>query len=91
VIHSTTIALPAWHLLCAKFKLKVKLIPRDVVMRWNSTYDMLVFAVEYRQAIDALTADKQLKLRKYELSDDDWRILDKLVSVLQVCKLWTSI
>ena len=55
-----------------------------MVTRWNSTYDLLEFAVKYRQAIDALTADKQLKLRKYELFDDDWRIIDELVSVLQV-------
>jgi hypothetical protein len=55
-----------------------------VVTHWNSTYDLLEFAVKYWQAIDALTADKQLKLRKYELFDDDWRIIDELVSVLQV-------
>ena len=46
---------------------------------------MLHFAFEYCKVIDTLTADKQVKLRKYELDDDDWRIVEELVMVLQVC------
>jgi hypothetical protein len=53
-------------------------------MRWNSTYDMLRFAVKYRIVIDSITADKSLKLRKFELDNDDWKILHDLVSVLEV-------
>ncbi|KAK7040039.1 hypothetical protein R3P38DRAFT_2514150, partial [Favolaschia claudopus] len=48
IIHSTTILLPAWRVLCRKHKLKERLMPRDVRTRWNSTYDMLCFAVKYR-------------------------------------------
>jgi hypothetical protein len=44
-------------------------MPRDVTTRWNSTYDMLKFALEYRKAIDILTADRQNDLRNYELSE----------------------
>jgi hypothetical protein len=62
-----------------------KLIPRDVVTRWNSTYDMLSFALKYREAIDVVTADKGLKLRKFELDDEDWSIVEDLVNVLEVC------
>ena len=32
-------------------------MPRDVSTRWNSTYDMIVFALEYCKAIAAMTAD----------------------------------
>jgi hypothetical protein len=34
--------------------------------------------------IDSITADKTLKLRKYKLDNDDWRIVNDLVSVLEV-------
>ena len=45
---------------------------------------MLRFAVKYRSAIDSLTADKSVKLRKYELDEDEWKIIRDLVSVLEV-------
>lgn len=45
---------------------------------------MLRFAVTYRIAIDSITADKSLKLRKFELDDDDWKIMHNLASVLEV-------
>ena len=64
--------------------LKPNLIPRDVATRWNSTYDMLRFALKYRAAIDSVTADKSLKLRKYELDNDEWKIVRDLVLVLEV-------
>jgi hypothetical protein len=45
---------------------------------------MLEFAVWYRKAIDTITAKKELKLRQYELDDDDWQIIQDLVAVLEV-------
>ena len=86
IIHLTTIALPAWHRVCDKLDLKERLIPCDVVMRWNSTYDMLDFVLAYRVVIDKITADKGLKLRRYELDNDNWVIIEDLVSVLEVCQ-----
>ena len=53
-------------------------------MRWNSTHDMMVFALEYRKPIDSITVDKSLKLRRYELDNEGWDIIEQLVSVLQV-------
>ena len=50
-------------------------------------HDMMAFALEYRNAIDSVTADKSLKLRKYELDNEGWSIVEQLVSVLQVCTL----
>jgi hypothetical protein len=46
---------------------------------------MAKVAVKYRPAIDNITADKSLKLRKYELDDDDWKIIGDLLRVLKVC------
>jgi hypothetical protein len=46
---------------------------------------MLQMALQYRSAIDHITADKTLKLRKYELDDDDWEIIADLMWVLKVC------
>ena len=54
--------------------------------RWNSTYDMLNFVLAYRVVIDKITADKGLKLRRYELDNDNWVIIEDLVSVLEVCQ-----
>jgi len=84
IIHSTTIALPAWRRICQAHGLKDKLIPQDVVTRWNSTHDMMVFALKYRKPIDSITVDKSLKLRRYELDNEGWGIIEQLVSVLQV-------
>jgi hypothetical protein len=44
----------------------------------------MVFALEYRKPIDSITADKSLKLRRFELDNEGWGIIEQLVSVLQV-------
>jgi hypothetical protein len=87
IINSSTLALPGWRRACASHNLAPNLIPHDVTTRWNSTYDMLVFVLRYHPAIDTITADKNLKLRKFELDDDEWKIVGDLVSVLEVCAL----
>ena len=53
-------------------------MPRDVSTRWNSTYDMLKFACTYREAIDKITDERAMKLREYELKDDEWKIIEEL-------------
>ena len=45
---------------------------------------MMQFVLKYRGPIDAITANKELKLRKYELDNEDWQIVEDLVVVLQV-------
>jgi len=59
-------------------------MPRDVRIRWNSTYDMLEFAVKHWEAIDSITGNQKMKLRQYELTEDDWTIATKLRDVLKV-------
>lgn len=57
-------------------------MPRDVATRWNSTYNMLVFALEYREAIDEISGDRDM--RKYELSEEEWELVQQLCDVLAV-------
>ena len=60
-------------------------MPRDVATRWNSTYDMLVFAIEYHKALDVITSERDMELRLYEMSKEEWKIATKLCEVLKVC------
>ena len=59
-------------------------MPRDVATRWNSTFDMLNFAIDHITAINLITADRDMKLRQYELSEGDWTIARQLRDVLKV-------
>ena len=63
-------------------------MPRDVATRWNSTYNMLEFAINYRLAIDKITGDKSANLHKYELDNDEWMIAMQLHNILKGCNPW---
>ena len=60
------------------------MMPRDVITRWNSKFDMLDFAVEHITEINTITGDRDMKLRQYELSEDDWDMARQLRDVLKV-------
>ena len=45
---------------------------------------MMQFVLKYQHAIDDITANKTLKLRRYELNNDDWAIIKDLFSILKV-------
>ncbi|KAJ7189127.1 hypothetical protein C8R46DRAFT_879129, partial [Mycena filopes] len=84
IINSTTILLPLWKLKCEEHDLPPRLIPRDVATRWNSTYDLLAFAVKYEAAIDAITGDKLHRaLRESDLELEEWRIIRDLVKIFK--------
>ncbi|KAG2030877.1 hypothetical protein BDR03DRAFT_810762, partial [Suillus americanus] len=55
LIHSTTLLLPAWKMILEELKLGDRIMPHDVSTWWNLTFDMLEFALEYREVIDAIT------------------------------------
>ena len=59
-------------------------MPRDVSTRWNSTYDMLKFAPDYHVALNVITGERDMKLRKYELKDMEWHIASQLRDILEV-------
>ena len=59
-------------------------MPRDVTTRWNLMYDMLDFAVKYRNALDKVTSDRKNDLRRYEMDDNDWKLAEQLRNVLEV-------
>ena len=63
------------------------MMPRDVSTRWNSTFDMLEFTIQYRVAIDAMTAVREFNLRKYELAPTEWNTAVELRDVLKVSNL----
>ena len=45
-----------------EFKLGDCIMPHDVSTCWNSTFDMLNFAIEYHKAIDAISGDQNMDL-----------------------------
>jgi hypothetical protein len=48
IINSMTIALLAWRCHCKDANLLPNLIPHDVLTHWNSTFNMMEFALHYR-------------------------------------------
>ena len=74
----------SWYEVLETLALKPRIMPRDVSTRWNSTYDMIEFATEYRAALDIMTADRDMNLRKFELSKKEWGMATELCDVLQV-------
>jgi hypothetical protein len=82
--NSSTIVLPKWYEVLEGLSLNPCMMPRDVSTRWNSTYDMVEFATEYRAALDIMTADRDMNLRKFELSKKEWGMATELCEVLQV-------
>jgi len=63
-----------------------RMMPRDIATRWNYTYEMLSFAYTYRDAYNELTSNRDMKMRKYEIEDDDWEIVKQLADVLKVSR-----
>jgi hypothetical protein len=63
-----------------------RMMPRDIATRWNYTYEMLSFAYTYRDAYNELTGNRDMKMRKYEIEDDDWEIVKQLADVLKVSR-----
>ncbi|KAF8961238.1 hypothetical protein BDZ97DRAFT_1597382, partial [Flammula alnicola] len=83
-INSTTLLLPAWQTLLEELDMDSRIIPRDVTTRWNSTYDMLIFILEYRKAVDKFTSDRKNDIRELEISEEEWKIVEQLTDVLMV-------
>ena len=83
--NSMTIILPQWFTILQELEVAEQMMPHDVRTRWNSTLDMLDFAVKHISAINTITSNRDMKLRQYELSEDDWDMACQLHDVLKVC------
>ena len=95
--NSSTLILPEWFAVLERMAqeaveqgnklLSSRMMPRDIAIRWNTTYDMLTFAYTYRQAYNELTDNQGMKMRKYEVLDSEWEIVKQLANVLKVCTM----
>ena len=83
--NSSTIILPQWLAKLKDLGLKVRMMPCDVSTRWNSTFDMLNFTLDYRVPIDEIISNHDLNLRKYKLQDEEWVVAKNLCDTLKVC------
>jgi hypothetical protein len=66
MIKSTMIILLVWFQTLVKLKLDAPKMPRDILTRWNSMFDMLVFTLAYKTAVDDITGNKVANLWQYE-------------------------
>ena len=79
------ILLPAWKTCLDELELVLGIMPCNATTRWNSTFDMLSFAVEYREAIKQMTSECKNDLWQYELAEEEWAIVRELSDTLKVC------
>ncbi|TFK58134.1 hypothetical protein BDN72DRAFT_907046 [Pluteus cervinus] len=84
IINLTTKLLPLWKEICKKHGLTEKLILQDVSTWWNSTFDLANVSCEYKEAINEITKEKEL--RKFELSDEEWEVAKQLRDTLKTLK-----
>ena len=80
--NSPTVLTPMFHASCKKFSIKPKQPVTDVKTRWSSTYNMLRWAIQFRQPVDDVCQDR--KFRYLEVKDEEWEAVTDLVDVLKV-------
>ena len=66
---SSTILLPQWNTKLEELGLSIRMMPHDVSTQWNSTFNMLNFAIDYHMAINSMTSIQDLW--KYKLDNDE--------------------
>ena len=90
----STIILPEWFIILNRMAKSSKengktplaswMMPHNVATCWNSTYKMLDFTYTYCEAYDKVTANHDMKMWKYKLSKQEWKIIKDLGTVLKV-------
>ena len=69
---------------------------RDVATRWNSTAELLERALQLREALNLLVISEQhnrprsARLKHFQLSKQEWDLLDKLFPLLEVSPTGTT-
>ena len=81
--NSTTIILPEWYSTLEELGLHARMMPWDVSTCWNSTFDMVDFAIDYKLAIDAITGNHDMKMQSLELDAAEWVIAKELHDTLR--------
>ena len=60
------------------------MMPRDVPTRWNSTFDMLAFASDYKKRLLKLLSNVNSSAIQYQLTNEEWAHVEELRTALQV-------
>ncbi|KIK79058.1 hypothetical protein PAXRUDRAFT_162302, partial [Paxillus rubicundulus Ve08.2h10] len=81
---------PAWKNILKDLKMLATLMPCNVTTHWNSMFNMLDYAFSHRNAVDAITQRRDLGLRKFELGNHEWALLQELCDVLRDATLFFS-
>ena len=89
IVNSTTIYLPTWKRVLGELGIPIKIIPRDIQTRWNSTHDMGKTYLEVVVAIKKFMAEFDVDddIRALELTKKEVGLLRQLVDVLSVSTL----
>lgn len=76
---------------CRQVKIEPKLMVYDVPTRWNSTAELTQCALELSPALKILVVKAEynkpgrgVRLKRFQLSPDEWNILAKLSPLLDV-------
>jgi hypothetical protein len=56
----------------------------------NSTFDMLDSAIRFKAAVKDITSKQDNNLRDYELSRDEWAMLEELRDALKVSRIFAQ-
>jgi hypothetical protein len=70
---------------CEALEIPAKQLIDDVKTRWNSTFLMLERALELREPLDNFAACDR-DLREYQLTDEEWSLLETVSGLLKVFK-----
>ncbi|EJD48352.1 hATC-domain-containing protein [Auricularia subglabra TFB-10046 SS5] len=89
VLHSSTSLRPIWFAVVKELHLPPRSLPRDMDNRWNSTFLLVQFVLQYKLAVDAFTKSKVV-LKPFTLRQPDWTLLDQLSTLLKPLFIYTE-
>ncbi|KAJ3511231.1 hypothetical protein NMY22_g15715 [Coprinellus aureogranulatus] len=81
---------------CEKVGCFFKMLSRDVSTRWNSTSELSKSGIDLRPALDRLCIQAEfnkssgVRLRRFRLSNEEWRIIEQLAPMLDVITYTTK-
>ncbi|KAG9081574.1 hypothetical protein FRC06_005502 [Ceratobasidium sp. 370] len=70
---------------------KRRTLARRMATRWNTEVECLRSHVHFRPAVKKLTADRNLSLKQYELTDAQWPLAETLISELKAFERLTNV